>query len=50
MMQLMCMGGTAGCSAFVPQVVQCYSRGTDGSEVQVGAVFAFYCSEGYLDI
>ena len=33
--QLKCIGGSAGCSAFVPQVIQCYNRGTDGSEVQV---------------
>lgn len=32
--QLKCTGGTAGCSAFIPQVVQCYNRGTDGIEVQ----------------
>jgi len=37
-MQLKCTGGTAGCSAFIPQVVQCYNRGTDGVEVQVCAV------------
>jgi len=37
-MQLQCTGGTAGCSAFIPQVVQCYNRGTDGIEVQVGSV------------
>jgi len=37
-MQLKCTGGTAGCSAFIPQVVQCYDRGTDGIEVQVGIV------------
>lgn len=32
--QLKCTGGTAGCSAFIPEVVQCYNRGTDGAEVQ----------------
>lgn len=32
--QLRCVGGTAGCGAFVPQVVQCYNRGSDGSDVQ----------------
>lgn len=32
--QLHCIGGTAGCAAFVPQVVQCYNRGTDGYDVQ----------------
>jgi len=37
LMQLQCTGGTAGCSAFIPQVVQCYNRGTDGIEVQVGS-------------
>jgi len=32
--QLQCMGGSAGCSAFVPTVVQCYNRGTDGQDIQ----------------
>lgn len=32
--QLKCIGGTAGCSAFVPKVVQCYNRGSDGSDIQ----------------
>lgn len=32
--QLKCVGGTAGCRAFVPQVVQCYNRGSDGVDVQ----------------
>lgn len=32
--QLKCVGGTAGCQAFVPQVVQCYNRGGDGYDVQ----------------
>lgn len=29
MFKLKCVGGSAGCS-FVPNVVQCYNRGTDG--------------------
>lgn len=33
--QLNCVGGSAGCGAFVPQVVQCYNRGWDGFDVQV---------------
>ncbi len=33
--QLKCVGGSAGCS-FTPQVVQCYNRGSDGYDVQVG--------------
>jgi hypothetical protein len=33
--QLKCVGGTAGCTTFVPQVVQCYNRGSDGVDVQV---------------
>ena len=33
--QLKCVGGTAGCSAFTPSVVQCYNRGSDGYDVQV---------------
>merc|ERR1711892_677048 len=32
--QLQCRGGTAGCSAFVPDTVQCYNRGSDGLETQ----------------
>merc|ERR1712050_190174 len=32
--QLKCVGGTAGCSKFRPQVVQCYNRGWDGYDVQ----------------
>jgi len=32
--QLQCMGGSAGCSAFVPTVVQCYNRGSDGQDIQ----------------
>ncbi|XP_064625478.1 store-operated calcium entry-associated regulatory factor-like [Lineus longissimus] len=32
--QLKCTGGSAGCSSYVPQVVQCYNRGSDGYDVQ----------------
>ena len=32
--QLKCVGGTAGCHAFQPQVVQCINRGSDGYDVQ----------------
>merc|ERR1711962_1563107 len=32
--QLQCRGGSAGCGAFVPEVVQCYNRGSDGLEIQ----------------
>jgi hypothetical protein len=32
--QLSCRGGTAGCSAFVPEVVQCTNRGSDGYDIQ----------------
>ncbi|XP_067122393.1 store-operated calcium entry-associated regulatory factor-like [Centruroides vittatus] len=32
--QLKCVGGSAGCSAFIPKVVQCYNRGSDGYDVQ----------------
>jgi hypothetical protein len=32
--QLQCRGGSAGCSAFIPDVVQCYNRGSDGLETQ----------------
>ncbi|CAB4020765.1 store-operated calcium entry-associated regulatory factor-like isoform X1, partial [Paramuricea clavata] len=33
-LQLRCAGGSAGCSAFVPEVVQCYNRGSDGFDAQ----------------
>ncbi|XP_069781168.1 store-operated calcium entry-associated regulatory factor [Narcine bancroftii] len=32
--QLQCVGGTAGCSSFIPQVVQCLNKGWDGYDVQ----------------
>ncbi|XP_072373150.1 store-operated calcium entry-associated regulatory factor isoform X2 [Scyliorhinus torazame] len=32
--QLQCVGGTAGCKAFFPKVVQCYNKGWDGYDVQ----------------
>ncbi|KZS11759.1 store-operated calcium entry-associated regulatory factor [Daphnia magna] len=32
--QLKCVGGTAGCKAFTPKVVQCYNRGWDGNDIQ----------------
>jgi SOCE-associated regulatory factor of calcium homoeostasis len=32
--QLNCVGGTAGCDAFRPQIVQCYNRGFDGQDYQ----------------
>ncbi|XP_073493163.1 store-operated calcium entry-associated regulatory factor [Phyllobates terribilis] len=32
--QLKCIGGSAGCGAVVPQVVQCHNRGWDGIDVQ----------------
>ena len=34
-LQLKCAGGSAGCSTFVPEVVQCYNRGSDGLDAQV---------------
>ena len=34
-LQLQCVGGSAGCNTYVPQVVQCYNRGSDGVDVQV---------------
>lgn len=33
--QLQCVGGSAGCSAFIPEVVQCQNKGWDGVDVQV---------------
>lgn len=33
--QLQCVGGSAGCRAFVPEVVQCQNKGWDGVDVQV---------------
>ncbi|XP_040273971.1 store-operated calcium entry-associated regulatory factor isoform X2 [Bufo bufo] len=32
--QLKCIGGSAGCSAMIPHVVQCHNRGWDGIDVQ----------------
>ncbi|XP_017290176.1 store-operated calcium entry-associated regulatory factor isoform X2 [Kryptolebias marmoratus] len=32
--QLKCVGGSAGCHAFIPEVVQCLNRGWDGVDVQ----------------
>ncbi|XP_058496027.1 store-operated calcium entry-associated regulatory factor-like [Solea solea] len=32
--QLQCVGGTAGCHTFVPEVVQCQNKGWDGVDVQ----------------
>ncbi|XP_046632626.1 store-operated calcium entry-associated regulatory factor-like isoform X1 [Daphnia pulicaria] len=32
--QLKCVGGTAGCRAFIPQVVQCENQGSDGITIQ----------------
>lgn len=32
--QLQCTGGSAGCRAFVPEVVQCQNRGWDGIDIQ----------------
>ncbi|XP_028831465.1 store-operated calcium entry-associated regulatory factor [Denticeps clupeoides] len=33
-LQLQCSGGSAGCGAFAPEVVQCRNRGWDGVDVQ----------------
>lgn len=35
--QLKCVGGTAGCDAYTPKVVQCQNKGWDGYDVQVTA-------------
>ncbi|XP_041640919.1 store-operated calcium entry-associated regulatory factor [Cheilinus undulatus] len=32
--QLKCVGGSAGCHAFIPEVVQCQNKGWDGVDVQ----------------
>ncbi|XP_030643874.1 store-operated calcium entry-associated regulatory factor [Chanos chanos] len=32
--QLQCVGGSAGCSAFFPEVVQCQNKGWDGIDAQ----------------
>ncbi|XP_068607421.1 store-operated calcium entry-associated regulatory factor [Brachionichthys hirsutus] len=32
--QLQCVGGSAGCQAFLPEVVQCLNKGWDGVDVQ----------------
>ena len=44
--QLKCVGGTAGCSAFTPSVVQCYNRGSDGYDVQVYIDLEIACGSG----
>lgn len=33
--QLQCVGGSAGCGSFVPEVVQCQNKGWDGIDAQV---------------
>lgn len=33
-LQLKCVGGTAGCKAFAPSSVQCYNKGSDGRDIQ----------------
>ena len=35
--QLKCVGGTAGCDAYTPKVIQCQNKGWDGYDVQVTA-------------
>lgn len=35
--QLKCVGGTAGCDAYTPKVIQCENKGWDGYDVQVTA-------------
>lgn len=42
--QLKCVGGSAGCSAFTPSVVQCYNRGSDGYDAQVNCDRNLICS------
>ncbi|KAL1023701.1 hypothetical protein UPYG_G00044790 [Umbra pygmaea] len=32
--QLQCIGGTAGCASFIPEVVQCQNKGWDGVDSQ----------------
>ena len=32
--QMRCVGGSAGCHAFQPKVVQCINRGSDGFDAQ----------------
>ncbi|XP_062379741.1 store-operated calcium entry-associated regulatory factor [Sardina pilchardus] len=32
--QLQCVGGSAGCGAFIPEVVQCQNKGWDGVDAQ----------------
>jgi len=39
---LKCVGGSASCSAFKPQTVQCYNRGSDGYDVQVRTKHSCY--------
>ncbi|XP_066516095.1 store-operated calcium entry-associated regulatory factor [Hoplias malabaricus] len=32
--QLQCVGGSAGCGSFVPEVIQCQNKGWDGVDIQ----------------
>lgn len=41
--QLKCVGGSAGCHAFVPEVVQCVNKGWNGVDVQVRDLLVLYC-------
>lgn len=38
--QLQCVGGSAGCHSFTPEVVQCQNKGWDGVDVQVKIIFS----------
>lgn len=42
--QLKCVGGTAGCDAYTPKVIQCQNKGWDGYDVQVKAQQQLSCS------
>ena len=38
LVQLKCVGGTAGCHRYKPRLVNCKNVGFDGYDVQVGVV------------
>ena len=48
--QLKCVGGSAGCSVFVPQVVQCYNRGWDGYDAQVRLFLVVFLRSTHYNI
>ena len=42
--QLMCIGGSAGCTAFSPSAIKCFNKGFDGYDVRVNCDRKSICS------